>query len=478
MNTSSSIIHPAKYRRTHVDAYEDNPLIECLPPLPPPDSLAHLFSHYPKLPTSKTRKSSLWARIQLVGTLGNVIIANPEFRSTAMSLSRLMRAAYVSRNPLFDLEERRCNMIANHDHTKKLSLPIDWKHTAEGYLFKSSTGSGKTTFVNAFLARMPQVVSHENYKGQRLVLTQIVYLKLSIPPDGSLKALCLTFFVKIDQLIGSNYYAQAISESTIPRMTILMGKVATLVSLGTLFIDELQNLRNVHKESGERVLNMFVDIVETYGIAVVLMTTPASTELLERHARNTRKLTLSGTTAFDNMRPDSPDWLAFTDELWNYSYTRVLPELTPRIRQAWFNSSGGNRALAASAFRFAQEFVIADECEWENGVDEEVFSLVLKTKMAHLKPAIDALKSGSIARLAKFDDYYSAGLHSSDSKLFVATHTNIVTPHNENIPVDEFLELTPAADQPQKTNATRSRKKSIKENKLSELPTRSISADM
>lgn len=57
------------------------------------------------------------------------------------------------------------------------------------------SGSGKSTTLNRILATYPQVIFHEKYN-----FTQIVYLKLDCPHDGSLKNLCYHFFRAIDEV--------------------------------------------------------------------------------------------------------------------------------------------------------------------------------------------------------------------------------------------------------------------------------------
>ncbi|MEI2614896.1 MAG: ATP-binding protein [Methylotenera sp.] len=63
------------------------------------------------------------------------------------------------------------------------------KSTARSLSLIGCSGSGKSTTLNRILATYPQVIFHEKYN-----FTQIVYLKLDCPHDGSLKNLCYHFF--------------------------------------------------------------------------------------------------------------------------------------------------------------------------------------------------------------------------------------------------------------------------------------------
>jgi len=400
-------------------------------------NLALAYEHRPKLPTAEVRRRSPWNRLTAVETIRNVIIAMPEFHMAAVRLSKLIREPYRSRHPLTATEEKRRNAIANQRIDEPLVLPPSWKSQACGYTFLSSTGTGKTTFLNAFLSRIPQVIRHTQYGDDSLAIMQIVYVKISVPPDGSLKAFCLSFFQEIDRRLGMNYAKQALGAGSVAGMTLLMGKVATLVSLGTLFVDEFQNLKSAKSENGEKVLNLFVALIEDYGVSVVVLTTPAAMLLLEKKTRDTRKLMQHGFTAFRNMAAKSEDWVTFTDDIWNYTYTKTKPQLTQKIRESWHRASGGNPAFAALAFKFAQEHAIAEEAFSTGIVDDVSFVMVLNTDMAPLKPAIDALRSKSTKRIAEFDDLLSAPDCVALSKLIVSDIANSAEQMSQVVPAVE-----------------------------------------
>jgi hypothetical protein len=396
-----AVIAEAVYNEQWDEDYEGNPLIEALDPLPEDLNMFMTgLAHEPALPTAADLKLPSIRRLTKLKRLRDVIFPLPEYKQAGIDLSMLLQEGYAARNPMTDMESRRATAIANWNINNPLKLPPGWKSSAAGHLFISSTGTGKTTFVTVFLSRIRQVIDHNGYKGQDYKQRQVVWIKLSVPPDGTLKAFCLSFFKEVDRLVGTNYLRQAHAAETVPKMTLLMGRVAHAIALGMLVIDEFQNLRATKSEQGVIVLNMFVSLIEDVGIPIVTLATPKVYQLFALKARDSRKLTDSGTTVIPLMSKGSVQWKAFCETLWKYTYTSTKPALTPAVVDAWYKASGGNAGFAVTAFRRAQRQAIIHDSE----LDEHTFEMVLNTDMAVLKPAIDALVSGRSEDIAVFED--------------------------------------------------------------------------
>jgi len=181
-----------------------------------------------------------------------------------------------------------------------------------------------------------------------------------------------------------------------------MGKVATSISLGLLIVDEFQNLKIAKTEQCVVVFNMFVQIIEDYGISIVTLCTPAIQKLLKAKIAITRKL-MGNITYFPLMAEGGGEWKLFTDAVWPFCYTKEAPALTATIRTAWHKASGGNAAFAVHAYRLAQEYAITEDLS----IDEVSFETVLNTSFAALKPAIDALVRGRPTELDAYEDLIS-----------------------------------------------------------------------
>lgn len=92
-----------------------------------------------------------------------------------------------------------------------------------------------------------------------MVLTQIVWLKLDCPHDGSIKGLCFQFFEAIDRALGTDYFPRYTkSRYTVDVLMVLMTQLVNLYQIGILVIDEIQHLSLAKGGGSEKMLNFFV----------------------------------------------------------------------------------------------------------------------------------------------------------------------------------------------------------------------------
>jgi hypothetical protein len=392
----------ARYQITGVPRYRGIPFIEALPRYPKSKmKLLTCTAKYPPRPTAAIRKSGEMVRAAELRNLADLRIPLPEYHTSAITLTLAIREPYVTHNPLNVADVRRRHEVATatDEQSQLVALQLA-KSNAMGHLIISHTGGGKSTFLDGFLETYPQVIQHVSYHGRALICTQIPYLILRCPHDGSLKALCLQFFYEIDLRLGTEYLKQAIAIRNIAPMVMLMKHVAVAVSLALLAIDELQNLRVAAGAGAELMLALFSDILERVGVSLVVLATPAIHDVLGPNVRNVRKLTTVGDNVVEPLGPNDKRWIVYSDVYWGYSYTKKHGRLTSSIRRAWYNASGANRGFAAAVYFLAQLDAIGGrEC-----VDELSFEHVSKTRMAFLQPAISALVSGDPDQQLRFDD--------------------------------------------------------------------------
>lgn len=427
------------YLETGVSRFRSNPFIEALPKLEQNkiDFLTNL-AHYPTQPTSATRRSGEVVRLMELSTINDIVIPFPEYQKASLALATIIRETYVSRNPLSPTDRQRRHALAVHG-ADGIPFPADWKSSAKGHLLMAISGMGKTTFALSFLLRYPQVISHIEYKEKPLRCTQIVYLILRAPHDGTLKSLCLQFFEAIDKLIGTNYASQAVSVRQIAPMVRLMTQVATAVSLGFIVVDEVQNLKNARGGNAEFVLNLFSELVERAGVSLLIIATPAIQPVIEGSVRNGRKIASGGETILRPMSSVDPQWIEFCETYWEYTFTKKKPRLTKDIMKAWHNCSAGNSAFAAAAFMLAQR----NEIGCSEAIDEMAFQRTSATDMAFLQPAIDALLSGNSIKLQKFDDLLFSPQYKALRQLLGAPNEAPPSIH------DEFEDLNTDGPEPE-----------------------------
>lgn len=425
-------ILPANYTNTGVGRFKDNPFIEALPPLEQTKfEFLTSLSHYPPTPSAATRRAGEVSRSMELPALGDIVFPFPEYQKAGIALATIMRDAYVARNPLTTLDRQRRHALAT-EVTDGLPFPTNWKSSAKGHLMMAVSGMGKTTFVQAFLLRYPQVIEHVDYNGHRLKCTQVVYLVLRVPHDATLKSLCLQFFEEIDRLLATSYLREARTLRQIAPMVQLMNQVATAVSLGLLVVDELQNLKSARVGNAEFVLNLFSEIIERLGISLLLLATPAVQVVVEGSVRNARKLASYGETVLTPMRKRDPLWNEFCDTYWDYTYVKNKGALDQKVRDAWYDASAGNTAFAALVFLLAQR----NEIGGREIVDDKAFARAAATDMAFLQPAISALRSRDPDKLRAFDDLLFSSKYQALRKALGAKEIP-----SKNVTHDEFEDI-------------------------------------
>lgn len=145
------------------------------------------------------------------------------------------------------------------------------------------SGIGKTTAMERVLSLYPKTILH-TYPINRI---QIVWLKLNCPHDGSLKTLCFDFFLKVDELVGTNYFLKFAKKSnSISHLIIHMGRIARLHCIGALIIDEIQHLISERKDNvSEKMMNFFVTLINEIGIPIILIGTMKAKSILHQDFR-------------------------------------------------------------------------------------------------------------------------------------------------------------------------------------------------
>lgn len=391
----------AKYTDTEVDRYRGNPLIEALPALLRGKAEFDSFvENIPPVPTDRTRKKSEVVRMMEAMTIKDVVYPFPEYSRASADIATLIRDSYVSRNPMTSDDVQRRHALATGSRDG-LAYPSDWSSSADGYFMISVTGMGKSTWANGFLVRHPQLIRHEMYRGKPVPCRyQVVYLYLRVPFNGTLSALCLQFFRKVDKLLGTNYLRQAKALRSVAPMVELMSAVASTISLSFIVMDELQNLRSAHGENAEIALNYLTEIIEGIGISVICLATPKIYSVLAKNAESTRKLSSLSGLMIEPMKKGDPQWKTFCELNWDYTYVKRKPRLDETTMNVWHEVSGGNTAFAKLAFLLTQRYEIGGR----EIVDVDGLRRTSACDMAFLRPAIAALNSGDPKKLGDFDD--------------------------------------------------------------------------
>ncbi len=389
----------AEYKEQVIYDYKDNPMIEALPDLIDDESVIDILSEYPYFNKEETKLDKIY-RCHLVQRIFQYFQPLGIHLDLYNKFSIILRQGYISRNPITLAYVQRFNegykQILNNDYELK------FKNNASGFTIVGVSGMGKTTTVNRILCSIPQVILHSKYKDRILNMYQVTWIKLECPHDGSIKALCLNFFKKIDNILNSNYLRKYGSgRLSANAMIPIMAQVCRSVNLGVLIIDEIQNLNSAKSGGAEKMLNFFLNLINEIGVPIILIGTPSAIEILQSKFRLARRNSSMGVIYWDKLDKDM-NWKLLIEGLWQYQWTKQYTELTDELSDILYEESQGIIDIALKIYAMAQiKSITSTKSE---KITVNLIKKVSRENFKLIKPMLDALKTGNINKIAQYED--------------------------------------------------------------------------
>ncbi|WEG12607.1 ATP-binding protein [Pullulanibacillus sp. KACC 23026] len=398
----------ATYKEQALSEYSKNPFIEALPPIFDEDNVLERFLVTPRI-TLQEKQSEKNIRYHVLKRIKNFIQPLPIHFDVERRLSTLIRRGYLARNPLDKTFLERIRELhklrEEEDSHKYIDERLNYiRSTADSLSIIGISGIGKTTAIERLLLMYPQVVKHETYEGQPFNRTQIVWLKIDCPYDGSLSTLCKSFFKAIDDLLGTRYlekygYLNRVTSTMLLHMTSL----ASMYGIGVLVIDEIQHLLH-SKNDQEEMLNFFVTLSNTVGIPTVLIGTSKAQQLFKGNFRQARRAASDGAIIWDRMAENSEEWDFFLETLWELQCLKKRSELTEEVKKTFYEECQGITSVAVNLFILAQERALFDESNEEERITSNVLKKTAKEDMKILQPMLNAIRKNDLKAMYKYED--------------------------------------------------------------------------
>ncbi|MCF5032551.1 MULTISPECIES: ATP-binding protein [Pseudomonas syringae group] len=386
----------ASYTKQVISDYAGNPLIEALPPILSWEAAAGLIANLPGDATPEELVLEPWVRIHCVDRLRSIVQPMSIHLELESVFSMLIRRGYVGRNPHSPETVRHLHSLSGASRFYE-----GFRSTAETFSLVGLSGIGKSTALWAILSLYPQTIRHERFEGRAFVQTQITWLKLDCPRDGSLAGFCQEFFIAVGKALGDEGYHRRFRARNITDSLQQMAQVASTFFIGALLIDEIQNLHAAKTGGKDSVLNFFLHLVNNIGIPVVFIGTNSMVSLFSGVMRNARRCCGNGIIEFKRFEKDGDEWRMLVENLWSYQWCQQQGELTDDIFDAIYEHTQGVTDILVKLLILTQRYVIQSGLE---RVTAAAIRIVSDSKMQILKPALDALRSGSPNRMAQFDD--------------------------------------------------------------------------
>ena len=193
-------------------AWQGNPYIEALKPLPDFEDTIKTFRTDPPIPKDLSRMSKQERRHCVCSLTLGFYPLNVHYELME-SIQDLIRMGYIGRNPIKgeDLKAIR-GFEQNPVHN----------NTACALTLIGVSGMGKTTSIERALEYFSQVIVHREYHGIKLLRKQIVWLKVQCPYHQSIKGFCKMVLGAFDEVLGTQYHALFSSGSVMNMLISIM----------------------------------------------------------------------------------------------------------------------------------------------------------------------------------------------------------------------------------------------------------------
>lgn len=220
---------------------------------------------------------------------------------------------------------------------------------SDSFTIIGSSGIGKSSAISRAITLITEnrVIEVEN------PYTKIIpCICVQCPFDSSVKGLLLEILRKVDEMIESKYYQNALRARTTTDMLIGSVSQVALNHIGLLVVDEIQNVCN--SKNGKSLVGMLTQLINNSGISICMVGTPESAVFFEQAVQLARR---SLGLRYDVMEYGT-DFRNFCEIVFSYQYVKQRTEITDGIMEWLYEHTSGNISVVVSLIHDAQEIAI------------------------------------------------------------------------------------------------------------------------
>lgn len=243
---------------------------------------------------------------------------------------------------------------------------------ADSFTILGQSGIGKSS---AVFRAIGLITEKEVLEMERPYCRIAPCIVVQCPFDSSVKGLLLEILRRVDEVLDSHYYTQAVRARATTDMLIGSVSQVALNHIGLLVVDEIQNVAN--SRNGKSLVGMLTQLINNSGISICMVGTPESIPFFEQALQLARRsLGLQyGTMEFGK------GFCEVCRRIFTYQYTKEGMELTETVLEWLYEHCGGNLSILVSIFHDAQETAIL---EGRDILDMEALERAYKTRMTML----------------------------------------------------------------------------------------------
>lgn len=272
---------------------------------------------------------------------------------------------------------------------------------SDSFTIIGTSGIGKSSAISRAMNLITEnrVIEAEN-PYTRVVPCVIV----QCPFDSSVKGLLLEVLRKVDEVLDSKYYQNALRARATTDMLIGSVSQVALNHIGMLVVDEIQNVAN--SKNGKSLIGALTQLINNSGISICMVGTPESTRFFESAMQLARR---SVGLQYTTMSYDVY-FQEFCKVMFSYQYTQQKTEITDGILEWLFEHSAGVTSVVVALIHDAQEIAILNGKEALNLESlNEAYEQRLSLLHGYIQPSIpQAKQTGKIKRKALVADLKTA----------------------------------------------------------------------
>lgn len=197
----------------------------------------------------------------------------------------------------------------------------------------------------------------------RIIEIEKPYLKIvpcivvQCPFDSSVKGMLLEILRKVDEVLETKYYDNAIRARATTDMLIGVVSQVCLNHVGLLIVDEIQNV--VNSKNGKSLIGSLTQLINNSGISICMVGTPESTVFFESAMQLARRSLGLNYGAMEY----GAEFIGICKVLYSYQYVQQRTEITDAIMHWLYEHSAGVLSVVVSLIHDAQEIAILSSKE-------------------------------------------------------------------------------------------------------------------
>lgn len=263
---------------------------------------------------------------------------------------------------------------------------------SDSFTIIGNSGIGKSSAISRSLSLLQADGIIETEKPYTKIIPCVV---VQCPFDSSVKGLLLEILRKVDEVLDSDYYKNALKIRVTTDMLIGSVSQVALNHIALLIIDEIQHV--VNSKNGKSLVGMLTQLINSSGISICMVGTPESNLFFEQAMQLARR---SLGLQYQSLEFDQY-FYDFCCTLFSYQYTKEKAEISDAIIEWLYEHSGGIVSVVVSLLHDAQEIAILNGKEILNIDTLNAYKKRLAMLHSYIEPTIKHRNQTATKKKAK-----------------------------------------------------------------------------